>query len=201
MFRWIETIKLIEGIPQNLPYHQQRMNETLVFHGNQKEISLHDFFVANHCSLSGIIKAKIVYDINKIINFSFSSYQIKKISSFAMIEATNIAYSFKNENRQVFEKLKSAANANEIIITQNGLITDTSFSNLIFKKNKHWFTPNTYLLNGTKRQQLLNDQKISATEIALNNLHCFSHFKLINAMIDLDEGEIYDTKIIKTVVE
>lgn len=200
MFRWIETIKLIDGIPQNLPYHQQRMSETLMFRGSQKKFFLHDFLTANYCSLPGIVKARIIYDVNRIIEFSFNPYQIKKINSFAIVEAAGLEYSFKSEDRQVFEKIKATANADEIVITQKGLITDTSFSNLIFKKNEHWFTPNTYLLNGTKRQQLLNDKKISATEISMNNLHQFTHFKLINAMIDLDEGEVYDTKVIKSVV-
>ena len=199
MYRWIETIKLINGIPQNLLYHQQRVNKTLLLHGCDTKFSLQHFFTNNPHSLQGTVKARIVYDANALIDFSFSPYQIKKINSFAIVEAPGIEYAFKNEDRQAFEEMKHLTNADEIIITKNGMITDTSFSNLIFYKNKQWFTPNTYLLNGTKRQQLLNDKKITETEISINNLYSFSHFKLINAMIDLNEGEIYETKIINAV--
>jgi Branched-chain amino acid aminotransferase/4-amino-4-deoxychorismate lyase len=196
MCLWIETIKLIGGIPQNLFYHQQRMNNTLLFHGGNNFFSLHDFFINHPCTIQGIVKTRIVYDANKIIDFSFTSYQIKKIKSFAIIEVANLDYSFKSEDRKAFEEIKFSINTDEIIITQNGFITDTSFSNLIFKKNNQWFTPNTFLLNGTKRQQVLHDKKIAEAEISVNNLHTFSHFKLINAMIDLNEDEIFETKII-----
>lgn len=196
MYRWIETIKLINGLPLNLPYHQQRVDATLLFHKNSTAFSLQRFFSVNRCLLQGIVKARIVYDVKGPCHFSFTPYQIKKINSFTIIENACLDYSFKNEDRQAFEEMKNNARADEIIVTQNGFLTDTSFSNLVFKKAGQWFTPHTCLLNGTKRQQLLHDKKISATAISINNLYQFSHFKLINAMIDLNEGEIYDTSSI-----
>ncbi len=49
--------------------------------------------------------------------------------------------------------------ADDIIITKNGNITDSSFSNLVFESSDGaLFTPETYLLEGgTKRKFLLKN--------------------------------------------
>jgi 4-amino-4-deoxychorismate lyase len=80
---------------------------------------------------------------------------------------------------------------------KNNHITDTSYSNLIFKKGKDWFTPKSFLLNGVQRQHLLKTKKIKEAEITLQNIHDFSHFQLINAMNNLDDQLIYPLGKIK----
>ena len=83
------------------------------------------------------------------------------------------------------------ARSGEIIIVKNNHITDTSFSNILFKKGKDWFTPSTYLLNGVQRQHLLQKNKIKEAEITMQNVSEYSHFQLINAMNDFDDMFIY----------
>ncbi len=83
------------------------------------------------------------------------------------------------------------AKSSEIIIVKNNHITDSSFSNLLFKKGKEWFTPSRYLLNGVQRQYLLKNKKIKEAEITLQNIAEYSHFQIINAMNDFDDMFIY----------
>jgi 4-amino-4-deoxychorismate lyase len=95
-----------------------------------------------------------------------------------------------------FEKLKASAKTEEIIIVKNNHITDTSFSNLIFLKDKSWFTPQSYLLNGVMRQHLLQNKKIKECEITLQNLKEFSHFSIINAMNTMEDAFVYPIDVI-----
>jgi len=87
--------------------------------------------------------------------------------------------------------LKDKSHSDEVIIVKNNQITDTSYSNLLFLKNKIWFTPKSYLLNGVMRQNLLQSKKIKETEITLDNIKEFTHFQLINALNDFDDMFIY----------
>ena len=96
-------------------------------------------------------------------------------------------------------KLKSKAD--EIIIVKNNHLTDTSYSNVLFKKGKEWFTPKTYLLNGVQRQNLLKNKKIKEAEITLQNLKEYSHFQIINAMNDFDDMFVYPISKIRNLPE
>ena len=58
-------------------------------------------------------------------------------------------------------------------------------------KDKTWFTPKSYLLNGVMRQNLLQSKEIKEAEITLDNIKDFTHFQLINALNDFDDMFIY----------
>ena len=58
-------------------------------------------------------------------------------------------------------------------------------------KEKQWFTPTSYLLNGVQRQHLLSKKAIKETEITLDNIKEFTHFQLINSLNDFDDMFVY----------
>jgi 4-amino-4-deoxychorismate lyase len=89
------------------------------------------------------------------------------------------------------------ATADDILIIKNGFITDTSFSNIAFFDGTQWFTPFTYLLNGTQRQHLLRQGAIVETEITPSDLKQFRYAKLINAMLDLETSPLIDIQNIR----
>lgn len=76
--------------------------------------------------------------------------------------------------------------ADDILIVRHGLITDTSFSNILLLDGMQWVTPAEPLLAGTCRARLLQQQRIIAKTIHLEDLSKYSHFMLINAMRDFD---------------
>ena len=82
----------------------------------------------------------------------------------------------------------------EIIIVKNGLITDTSFTNLALFDGNRWLTPKPPLLLGPKRAQLLEAGIIEEAELTLEDLRKAEKVSLFNAMIDFGEREI--TKIL-----
>ena len=191
MSQFIESIKIEDQEAFLLDLHQKRVNDTLSYFGNNSSIDLKKIIKDLDIDEDGFFKLRIVYDLNKNFKTQLIPYAVSEISTFQLIENNTFDYSFKFKDRKELEKMKLHAKAEEIIIVKNNHITDTSFSNLLFLKDKHWYTPSTYLLNGVQRQDLLKRKKIKETEITLNNIKEFTHFQIINTLNDFDDMFIY----------
>jgi 4-amino-4-deoxychorismate lyase len=82
--------------------------------------------------------------------------------------------------------LHCGESCDDILILQNGYLTDASYANLAFFDGKIWYTPRTPLLAGVRRQFLLDSGRIQTADIRKDDLPSFTSVSLINAMIDLD---------------
>lgn len=189
MSLFIESICLKNREIRNLEYHQKRMVETRRhFFGLKDDLNFENLIKVQLPASNDKFKCRIVYG-KEIEALEIIPYQIRPVQSFHLIKNEEISYPFKFEDRAVFAQLKTnLSEDDEIIIVKNGYITDTSYSNLIFYDGQTWVTPSTPLLNGTMRQYLLATQQICETDITPENLNQFSSFKMINAMMGLDEG-------------
>ena len=191
MSRFIESIKIEDQKAFLLDLHQKRVNQTFAHFGKEGSIDLAKIFKNLEHDEDGLYKLRIVYALDKKFTTQLIPYAIPEIENFQLVENNSYDYSFKFEDRKEFERMKTKAKTEEIIVVKNNHITDTSYSNILFLKGKEWFTPTTYLLNGVMRQHLLHEKKIKETEITLQNIKEFSHFQLINAMNDFDDMFIY----------
>ena len=191
MSRFIESIKIEDQKSFLLDLHQKRVNQTFAHFGKEGSIDLAKIFKNLEHDEDGLYKLRIVYDLDKKFTTQLIPYAIPEIENFQLVENNSYDYSFKFEDRKEFERMKTKAKTEEIIVVKNNHITDTSYTNILFLKGKEWFTPTTYLLNGVMRQHLLHEKKIKETEITLQNIKEFSHFQLINAMNDFDDMFIY----------
>ena len=191
MSRFIESIKIEDQKAFLLDLHQKRVNQTFAHFGKEGSIDLSKIFKNLEHDEDGLYKLRIVYDLDKKFTTQLIPYAIPEIENFQLVENNSYDYSFKFEDRKEFERMKTKAKTEEIIVVKNNHITDTSYTNILFLKGKEWFTPTTYLLNGVMRQHLLHEKKIKETEITLQNIKEFSHFQLINAMNDFDDMFIY----------
>ncbi len=191
MSRFIESIKIEDQKAFLLDLHQKRVNQTFAHFGKEGSIDLAKIFKKLEHDEDGLYKLRIVYDLDKKFTTQLIPYAIPEIENFQLVENNSYDYSFKFEDRKEFERMKTKAKTEEIIVVKNNHITDTSYTNILFLKGKEWFTPTTYLLNGVMRQHLLHEKKIKETEITLQNIKEFSHFQLINAMNDFDDMFIY----------
>ena len=191
MSRFIESIKIEDQKAFLLDLHQKRVNQTFANFGKEGSIDLAKIFKNLEHDEDGLYKLRIVYDLDKKFTTQLIPYAIPEIENFQLVENNSYDYSFKFEDRKEFERMKTKAKTEEIIVVKNNHITDTSYTNILFLKGKEWFTPTTYLLNGVMRQHLLHEKKIKETEITLQNIKEFSHFQLINAMNDFDDMFIY----------
>ena len=181
---FLETINIQNGIVQNLQGHVTRMRETAAhFNFSAPDISKLETFVPKSIEKCAKVKCRIVYH-TKIDEITFEEYTPKVIKSLKLVEASP-DYSFKFSDRTALNSLLSQkGDCNEILIVRNGCITDTSFSNVVFRRENDFFTPDTYLLNGTKRQLLLQKDIIREKRITVENMHEFEEIILINAMLD-----------------
>lgn len=191
MSQFIESIKVEDQEIFLLELHQKRVDQTFAHFGKEGSIDLAKIFKHLEHDENGLFKLRLAYDLDKRIRTQMIPYAIPEIADFQLVENNSFDYSFKFEDRKELDKMKMKSKAEEIIIVKNNHITDTSFSNLLFLKGKEWFTPNSYLLNGVQRQQLLKQKKIKEAEITMQNIKQFSHFQLINAMNDFDDMFIY----------
>ncbi len=196
MYRFIETIKLLDGNFYNLDYHQGRMDHTMLqFFGHKGDIRLAHFLTQQSFQESGLFKCRIVYD-KTILSVEFLPYTIKPVRSLKVVHAHSIEYAYKFEARdQLLELYNQRGLQDEIIIVENNLIMDASYANLVFFDGATWITPTSYLLNGTMRQILIDQRKIKTAQISLSDITNFEKVKLINSMLGFEGPEIPTSQI------
>jgi 4-amino-4-deoxychorismate lyase len=190
MSRLIETIRYSGGKPLNIEYHLRRIN------ASRPEWDRIAMVESIRVPDDLTYKVRIVYD-KTTYTINVEPYTIRPVRTLKLVIDNNIVYDHKYEDRKELNVLFSRRNdCDDVLIVKNGVITDTSYSNVIFRKNDKWFTPGTYLLNGTMRQYLLDKRLISETTITPANITQFSHFKLINAMLrdEAPESEVLNIR-------
>ena len=186
MYPFIETIRIEKGKIHHLSYHQQRVNRTFAhFWPERVPLNLQQE-LSNVPDGPGVFKARLVYDENGKIEQSYTPYTPRTIHSLKLIQDDVIDYTYKSTNRSELSRLTDLrGEADEIIIVKNGLLTDTSYSNIALFDGNQWFTPSTPLLQGTMRQWLMDHGVIIPAEISVTSLQHFEKIALINAMMPL----------------
>jgi len=195
MFPLIETIKILNGQAQHLAYHQHRFEASYYkLYKKLTTIKLADVIQVPKVFENGLVKLRFLY--NEADCFcQYDNYQPKKIATVKLVADDKIDYSLKWVNRKPLENLlQHKGQADEILIIKNRRITDTSYTNIVFFDGKDWLTPKYPLLHGTARARLLNENKIKAMDIFIDDLSVFQSFKLINAMLDFESQPAMDVK-------
>ncbi len=191
MYRLFETIKIIDGMVCNIGYHNARFNHArTALCGCSGSAGLEDIIRVPPEYRKGVVKCKIVYS-QDIETVEYARYEKRVIRSLRIVTDDEIDYSSKYYDRSGIDKLLVSRNGcDDIIIVKNGVMTDSSFSNLVFDDGKNLLTPATPLLQGTKRDQLLSEGIIAADEIRPKDLKLFQSVYLVNAMLDLYECRV-----------
>ncbi len=193
MCRLLETIRYENGRFHNLKYHRQRMNyaRKTLFHLSD-EIDLDKILLKTAKEQlpnksGGLFKCRVVYD-SQILKIRFLPYVLPQIRSLRLVKSDDIDYTFKYENRSSLNRLFALrGDADDILIVKNGLVTDTSFCNVLFFNEKQWLTPEQPLLRGTRRAALLEQERVETAVIRADDLHHFTKVRLINAIIRFDD--------------
>ncbi|MEO0333918.1 MAG: aminotransferase class IV, partial [Bacteroidota bacterium] len=118
----------------------------------------------------------------------FAEYIPRTIRSLRLVVHDSIQYDYKFKDHRLINHLfAQRKGADDSLIVKNGLVTDTSYSNIAFFDGQQWFTPNQPLLSGTARARLLDASILYEREITPTDLPHFTHCSLINAMLPLSE--------------
>lgn len=192
---FIETIRLENGIFHHLDLHQQRMERTIyeVF-GRSTPIPDLKSALDNMTPIPdvGLYKCRLIYS-REIKKVELEVYVPRKVNSLKIVEGGSaIDYHLKNADRSILVELASAKeDSDEVIILRDGLITDTSYTNLLFRSNKgKLYTPSKPLLRGVMLQSLLNmseaiEQDLTLADIKPGNPLGLTEAIMINAMMPL----------------
>lgn len=192
MKEYVETIRLEQARFHLLPLHQQRMAATIrEAYGDQLGVPSLEAALTSAIEIpdGAIYKCRVVYgtDIRKI---EILPYSPRKVSSLRLVTApSGLDYHLKTTDRTALSALAAEkGDYDEVIIVRDGLVTDTSYTNLLFKSAEGMLTPRTPLLAGTMRRRLLDEglatpADITPSDLLPGNKLGITHAILINAMM------------------
>ena len=201
MFRLVETIRIEDGVPVNLDCHRSRMERSLAqIMPGAPVPDLESLLDVPEALRLGRVKCRFLYapaSGAEAFSAEYSAYRPRPVRRLKLVSAAP-EYSLKYCDRTALERLRlSAGPCDEILIVRDGMITDTSFTNIVFRRDGRWFTPETPLLPGTARAALLAGGVISSEPIAASELGRFDGFRLINAMLPFSEQPILPMEAIE----
>ena len=187
-----ETIAFEDGRPERLDYHQERMNQGMrdYFGKSDNPFQLSTLLECPPGYLAGKVKCRMDYHPAGY-QIAFERYTIRPIQSLRLVKDNHIRYEYKFVDRKALQKcLAAKGTADEVIIVRKGLITDSSFANLVFRcPDGSLVTPEFPLLKGTMRQFYIDNKIVLPAEIHKGNLRDFTHVTLINSMRKLESTE------------
>lgn len=194
----LESIRLEDGKFENLFHHEQRMRRSLqMLCGVSDNFDLEKLLNDLSVPQEGLFKCRIIYD-DQSKQVEFLPYVRKEVTTLRLVEHDRVSYEFKFSDRRQIDRLFDLRKAcDDILIVKRGIVTDSSYANIAFRKGNTWYTPWSPLLKGTYRQKLLDENKLIAEEIRRQDINSFDTFKLLNAMWRFDAPELSVSNIVK----
>jgi 4-amino-4-deoxychorismate lyase len=188
MSRFIESIKLKEGVFYRLKYHQERVNKAFEeCMPDEEPFSLFEELNQHLIPQEGVFKCRILYN-EEIESLEFQPYTVRNIRSLKLVDVTVPTLSYKSSDRnEINTAFEQRGECDDVIMVRDGLLTDTSYANIALYDGKEWFTPKTPLLYGTNRAELLSLGKITARDIPATDLANYQKIALFNALIEFGE--------------
>ncbi len=194
MYPFVESIRLQNGLLHRLDLHGERWRRTLIHQynvssENSLEEEIHRYCTASGYQLPGeeaLYKVRVVYE-KTILRIEHAPYVRRTIRSLRAIPCNDIDYTYKSSDRSVLTSLLERKDgADDILIIKNGNVTDASSSNVAFRDEEGWWTPDTPLLRGVMREDLLRNKQIRERRIRYSDLENgrYSTITIFNAMVD-----------------
>lgn len=187
MCQFVETIRITDGQIHHLALHQDRVGRTLRHFAPQlSEFNLEPLLV--DCPQVGVWKTRVLYDTLGNVAVAYHPYVLRTLHSLRLVVNDDLDYSFKYADRTPLTALQAQRGAcDEVLIVRQGLITDTSYTNVAFTDGRSWYTPRQPLLAGTMRRALLEKGVLQERDIRPEDLSCYKEVALFNAMIDFGQ--------------
>ena len=196
MYPLFESIRVEGGRAHLLQYHQNRLNRSY----------LKLFKTTCPWTLESILPElppvrlfKLRFKYNKD-SFSFETlkYTPSKIESLKLVEINSYSYDFKFTDRSgIDQAFNLRGDCDDVLMTKNGLLADTSYCNILLFDGTDWITPAQPLFKGVQRNFLIDQQIIKTKQIYKEQLSKFKFFQLINALNSFDKNIKFSVDCIK----
>jgi len=186
MCLFIETICYEQGRFQQIELHNERFNRTRQqFFGLQIPVQLDLLLSVPADLIAETVKCTVTYGTD-IVRIDYNLYQIRPVKSLQMVVDDTIDYAFKYADRTKLNSLFNLRHqSDDILIIKNGFITDTSYANIVFKKEGKWYSPSNPLLNGTRIDRYFREGRVAPALLRPSDLPLFSEARIVNAMISI----------------
>ena len=191
MCRFIESIQLNEGEFKCLDLHQERIRLAMAdYYPSDPVFDLADALSKVDFPTNGLIKCRVVYD-TEIRLVEFVPYIRREIHSLRLVEVDIESTPYKKEDRAgINAAFTLRGECDDIIMVKNGLLTDTSYSNIAFFDGACWYTPRLPLVYGIKRAGLIKQGQLKEKDITPDELMNFNRVSLFNAMNEFGTVEL-----------
>lgn len=210
MNRFIETICFENGAFARVPYHARRMNrtrrevlgiETPLCLEEVLDAEAADAVIASATLPEGSqglslpprtarVKCRVEYAAG-ILAVSYAFYRPRPVSSLRLVEAGSFDYRYKYADRLALQRLfDRRQEADDILLTRDGELTDTSICNIALFDGTAWHTPRRPLLAGTRREALLDAGLLLPRCIRREDLPRYTRIRLFNALLDFGEIDL-----------
>lgn len=188
----IETFEVIHGLPQRINLHHDRMCRSGLRHGfmppSLQEVlsAINDCIVLNDLTDHPSVRCTIEYR-TAITACRAIPYTVRDIHSLLLIELPDhIDYADKWSDRTCFAPLSALCEeGQEPLLIRDGLLTDTTYSNVVIEMNGEYLTPSRPLLFGTRRQYYLDQGLIRTADLSIQDCLSADRIHLVNAMMPL----------------
>jgi 4-amino-4-deoxychorismate lyase len=188
MYPFFETIRYVNGVLENVSYHQARINRTVSALGGKTYIQLDKIQLVHDSEKDIVYKIKCLYNLEGAYYIEKAVYHKKTIQTVSIHQAALEEYQYKYTNRNWLNEALKNAGTDEMIILQNNMIKDGNYANLVFFNGSEWHTPLYPLLLGTHRARLIDQNKIIEKDITISDLSSYTKLKFINAMMLWEES-------------
>ena len=198
MYPLFESIKVVDGKIQNVDWHEERYARSYeVMYSKRPLTQMISHVEIPEAAREGIYKLRISYN-DRYKKIEFEPYKLKEIKTLKPLLLDNLDYGLKYTDRSALQAAyEQREDCDDVLIIKDGLVTDSSYANILLHDGKQWITPSTPLLGGTARARLIAEGVVEEREVTLGQLHSFECFKLVNALRDFDVVEQSDISNIK----
>ena len=191
-YPWVESVRIDDGRPLALAYHNRRMNQTREYMcGRPDPLDLSDIIRVPDQYRRGAVKCRVLYR-ETVDAVEFHPYTPRRVTSLALAVDDTIDYTYKSTDRTRLDELfRRRGDADDILIVRQGLLTDSWAANIILEDHDgRWSTPRRPLLAGTRRERLIDAGRLREADLTADDLFTCRAVRLCNALVNPDEVSI-----------
>src|ERR1035437_1175243 len=139
MCLFFESIKLNDGVFYRLKQHQERVNKAFeACYPDEDSISVFESLNQFVIPQEGPYKCRMVYD-SDLISLEIVPYVRREVKSLRLVNTDMESYPYKLEDRTEFHAaFAKRGECDDVLLVKQGLLTDTSYSNIALFDGKDW---------------------------------------------------------------
>jgi len=189
MYPLFESVCVAGGAVRHGRYHEQRFEASYrKLYGKKPGFSLWEGLSLEGADPSLTYKLRIRYNASGT-SWELAEYRSRLPETLRLVWDDTVEYALKYSDRQALDRLAAQRDgADDVLIIREGLVTDSSYCNILFWDGREVTTPKRPLLEGTCRARLLAEKRIAEADIPADGLDRYLAFQLVNALNDFDPG-------------